>query len=101
MNKLYCTYVYCEWVPSLHEQCKDEVRNCRQIAATKMVMLKENPNTETPESAGQPAAKSATLKAKGDLEQEPHYSKRLGLLFHDHGIFQILCIQVCPKRQLS
>ena len=51
--------------------CTDEVENCRQIAATNTVILQENPNNETPESSGQPAAKGVTLRAKGDLQQEP------------------------------
>ena len=51
--------------------CADEVQNCQQVAASNTVILRENPNNEMPESSGQPAAKGVTLRAKGDLEQEP------------------------------
>ena len=54
------------WVHS----CTDEVQNCRQIAATNTVILKEYQNDETSESSGKRAAKGVTFKAKGDLEQE-------------------------------
>ena len=51
--------------------CTDEVQNSRQIAATNTVILRENPDNETPESSGQLAAKGVTLKAEGVFEQEP------------------------------
>ena len=57
----------------------DQVQNCRQIAATDSVTLKEDEIHKTSESSVQPAAQGFTFEAKGDLEQEPqpHYKKNL------------------------
>ena len=57
--------------------CTNEVQNCRQVAATNTVILEENPNCETSETSGHPAARYVTLRAKGHLEQEPQpFQKR-------------------------
>ena len=50
--------------------CTDEVQNCRQVAETNTVILIESQNNETSESSGEHEAKSVTLTAKEDLEQE-------------------------------
>ena len=58
--------------------CTDEVSNCRQIAATNTVILKENQNNETSESSGKLAAKGVTIKFLEDVEQEPRpFQKRI------------------------
>ena len=68
--------------------CTDEVENFRQIVATNTVILKENQINGTTESS--------TLRAKGDLGQEPH--NFFGLLFHTHEIFQLKRSQVFLKK---
>ena len=43
----------------------EEVQNCRQIAATNTVILRENQSNETSEGSGEPVAQNVTLTAKG------------------------------------
>ena len=50
--------------------CKDEVQNCRQIAAINTVILRDDQINEAPEISWEPAAKGVTLTAKRNLEQE-------------------------------